>query len=137
MAYSIHETPVSSRRGFLKASAAGAATACGLALARSAHAAGSESIKIGMLGCGGRCGGAAAQALSLGKDVKLAGMVDVFEDRMRTQRDYFRANFPDQFLCTDETCTHGLEGYKAVIEASDALLIACPRNTIPSTPKRR
>ena len=86
MAHTTHDLSVSSRRDFLQASAAGAATACGLALARSAHAAGSESIRIGMLGCGGRCSGAAAQALSLGKDVKLVGMVDVFEDRMRAQR---------------------------------------------------
>ena len=41
------------------------------------------------------------------------------------QREYFRTTFPDQFVATDETCTSGLDGYKAVIEASDALLIAC------------
>jgi predicted dehydrogenase len=114
-----------SRRDFLKTSAAGVAVASGLSLARSAHAAGSAAIKIGMLGCGGRCSGAAAQALGLGKDVQLAGMSDVFERRMRGKRDWFKANFADQFIATDETCTHGLEGYKAVIEASDAVLIAC------------
>ncbi|HPM83189.1 MAG TPA: Gfo/Idh/MocA family oxidoreductase [Candidatus Anammoximicrobium sp.] len=114
-----------SRREFLKTSAVGMATASGLPLARSAHAAGSEAIKIGMLGCGGRCSGAAAQALSLGKDVKLAGMNDVFEKRMRGRKEYFKTRFPDQFIATDETCTYGLEGYKKVIEASDAVLIAC------------
>jgi predicted dehydrogenase len=118
-------TSVSSRRDFLKTSAAGAAAACGLSLARSAHAAGEQAVKIGMLGCGGRCSGAAAQALGLGKDVKLVGMSDVFEKRMRGKRDWFKANFPEQFLATDDTCTYGLEGYKAVIEASDAVLIAC------------
>jgi len=46
-----------SRREFLKTSAVGMAAASGLPLARSAHAAGSEAIKIGMLGCGGRCSG--------------------------------------------------------------------------------
>ncbi len=120
-----HPATQSSRRRFLKTSALGAATAYGLSIARGAHAAGNETIKIGMLGCGGRCSGAAAGALSVGKDVKLAGMVDVFEDRMQGRRDYFKARFPDQFVATDETCTYGLEGYKAVIEASDAVLIAC------------
>ncbi len=115
----------SSRREFLKTSAAGMAAVSGLALARSAHAAGSDSIKIGMLGCGGRCSGAGAQALGLGKDVKLAGMVDVFESRMRAKRDWFKATFPDQFIATDDTCTYGLDGYKRVLEASDAVLIAC------------
>ena len=115
----------SSRREFLKTSAAGVAAVSGLSLARSAHAAGGEAIKIGMLGCGGRCSGAAAQALSLGKDVKLAGMADVFEKRMRGRQDWFKANYPDQFTATDETCAFGLDGYKKVIEASDAVLIAC------------
>jgi len=114
-----------SRRTFLKASTVGAATLGGLSLARSAHAAGSQDIKIGMIGCGGRCSGAAAQALSVGKDVKLAGMVDVFRDRMESRRDYFKKRFPDQFVATDDTCTDGLDGYKAVIDASDAVLIAC------------
>lgn len=113
------------RRDFLRASTAGATVACGLALARSAHGAGNESIKIGMIGCGGRASGAAAQALSLGKDVKLAGMADVFNTRMRAKRDYFRTTFPEQFVATDDTCGSGLDGYKAVIAASDAVLIAC------------
>ena len=117
---------LASRRDFLKTTAvAGAATVGGLSLARSAHAQGQQQIRIGMLGCGGRCSGAGAQALGLGKDVKLAGMCDVFESRMRVKKDWFKANFPDQFIATDASCTYGLEGYKAVLEASDAVLIAC------------
>ncbi len=119
-------TNTASRRDFLRTSAAaGAATLGGLALARSVHAAGNQEIRIGMMGCGGRCAGAAQQALVLGKDVKLAGMVDVFERRMRAKREYFQTTFPDQFTATDQTCTYGLEGYKAVLESCDAVLIAC------------
>ena len=113
------------RREFLRTSAAGAAVVGGLSLARSAHAAGSQEIKIGMIGCGGRCSGAAAQALGVGKDVKLVGMADVFESRMQAKREILQNSFPDQFAGTDETCVFGLDGYKAVIEASDAVLIAC------------
>lgn len=114
-----------SRREFLKKSALGAATAYGLSLARSAHAAGGESIKIGMLGCGGRCTGAADAALGQGKDVQLAGMVDVFENRMEAKRKLLKTKFGDQVLENDDSFTYGLDGYKAVIEASDAVLIAC------------
>jgi predicted dehydrogenase len=114
-----------SRREFLKKSALGAAAAYGLSVARGAHAAGNEVIKVGMIGCGGRCSGAAAQALSVGKDVKLVAMTDVFENRMEAKRNLFKTNHADQFLATDETCTYGLDGYKTVIEASDAVLIAC------------
>ncbi len=113
-----------SRRTFLRR-ASGAAVLGGLSLGRSAHAAGKQEIKIGMIGCGGRCSGAAAGALSVGKDVKLAGMTDVFENRMQGKRDYFKKRFPGQFVATDDACAFGLDGYKAVIEASDAVLIAC------------
>ncbi len=114
-----------SRRQFLKRSAVAATSAYGLSVARSAHAAGGEAIKIGMIGCGGRCSGAAGQALSLGKDVKLAAMADIFESRMRAKRKYFQTKYPHQFVATDDTCVFGLDGYKTVIEASDAVLIAC------------
>ncbi len=113
-----------SRREFWKKTTATGAVAA-LSIARSAHAAGKQEIRIGMIGCGGRCSGAAAQALSLGKDVKLAGMVDVFESRMRAKKEYFQQHFPDQFVATDDTCTFGLQGYKAVLAACDAVLIAC------------
>ncbi len=122
------QTPTSTRptrREFLKASAATTAAVGGLSLARSAHAAGSEQIRIGMIGCGGRCSGAAAAALRLGKDVKLAGMTDVFEGRMRAKQQWFMANFPEQFIATDDACAWDLDGHQAVIEASDAVLIAC------------
>ena len=118
-------TALSTRREFLKRSALGAAAVAGLPLARSAHAAGKQEIRIGMIGCGGRCSGAAGQALGLGKDVKLVAMTDVFESRMRAKQKLFKAQFADQFLATDATCACGLEGYKAVIAASDAVLIAC------------
>ncbi len=111
-----------SRREFLRHAAA---TTAAFSLSRSVHAAGREEIRIGMIGCGGRCSGAANAALALGKDVKLAGMVDVFESRMAAKRDLFRGKYADQFVATPETCTSGLDGYQAVIAASDAVLIAC------------
>jgi myo-inositol 2-dehydrogenase / D-chiro-inositol 1-dehydrogenase len=115
-----------SRRDFLKTSVlAGTAAAGGLSIARSAHAAGKAEIRIGMIGCGGRCSGAAAQALGLGKDIKLAGMTDVFQERMRAKQKLFKTEFPDQFIAKDDACTYGLEGYKAVLAACDAVLIAC------------
>ena len=78
----IHREP--NRRDFLKCSAATAATAAaGLAVARTAHAAGSDELKIALLGCGGRGTGAAAQALNTDGPVKLWAMADVFDDRLQ------------------------------------------------------
>ncbi len=48
------------------------------------HAAGDETIKVALVGCGGRGTGAAAQALKTAGPVKLWAMADVFEDKLET-----------------------------------------------------
>ena len=47
-----------------------------------AHAAGDDTIKIGLVGCGGRGTGAASQALRTKGNVKLVAMGDAFKDRL-------------------------------------------------------
>ncbi len=76
-----------SRRAFLKTTAQ-AATAisalAGVALP-AVHAQGSDQIKIALIGCGGRGGGAAKNALSVQKGgAKLVAMADVFESKLNT-----------------------------------------------------
>ena len=61
----------SHRREFLKSSSAlvvGGSLAATLGTARSVHAAGSDVIRIGLIGCGGRGSGAAGNALKAGKE---------------------------------------------------------------------
>ena len=73
------------RRGFLKSSSAiaGSAVALGsLSIERGALAQSSDTIKVALVGCGGRGSGAANQALSTAGDVKLVAMADAFKDRM-------------------------------------------------------
>ena len=84
----LSNTP-SSRREFLKGSAAavvGSALAPGLAGA--VHIAGSDVIRVGLIGCGGRGTGAAENALLAGPDVRLVAMGDVFADRFSRDRRY-------------------------------------------------
>jgi len=68
------------RRSFLKT--ASLASASLIALNPVAHAAGSDAIKIALIGCGARGSGAAAQALATGMNVKLWAMADAFPDRL-------------------------------------------------------
>src|SRR4029078_4231207 len=72
-----------SRRDFLKTSAA---TVAGLGLAGAfappVHAAGSDTIKIALIGCGNRGTGALVQALSTKGSVKLWALADTFSDRV-------------------------------------------------------
>jgi len=74
-----------SRRSFLeKSSKLIAGTALGAAMAPRVHAAGDETIKVALIGCGGRGTGAVTQALSTKGPVKLWTMADVFADKLET-----------------------------------------------------
>src|SRR3954471_3605732 len=71
-------TPSSSRREFLTT----AAIAGTLATLPNVHAAGSVVLRVGLVGCGSRGTGAAAQALNADPNVKLVALADAFEDRL-------------------------------------------------------
>jgi len=115
-----------SRRDFLKlsATAVSAATIAALDLSRSAYAAGSDVIRVGMIGCGGRNAGAAAQALTADKGARLVAMCDLFLDRVHDKRNMIRKEKPAQVQVDDDHCFTGFDGYKKVIECSDVVLIA-------------
>src|SRR5690242_17996738 len=70
------------RREFLQTSAAIAAVAATQLGESSAKAQSSETLRVGLIGCGGRGSGAAAQALKADKNVKLWAMADAFADRL-------------------------------------------------------
>ena len=55
-----------------------------------AYAAGSDIIRVGMIGCGGRNTGAAAQALTADKGARLVAMCDIFLDRVKAVRELLR-----------------------------------------------
>jgi predicted dehydrogenase len=68
-----------SRRAFLTTAAAAGT----MAAFSNAHAAGSDVLRVGLIGCGDRGTGAATQALSADSNVKLVAMADVFADRLQ------------------------------------------------------
>ena len=116
--------PRPSRRRFLKTTAA-AAVLGELSIGRVAHAAGSDIIKIGMVGCGGRCTGAADNAMTADPGVRLVAMTDLFADRAQAKRKMLKQQKPEQVQVADDHCFSGIDGYKHVIEAADVVLIAC------------
>src|SRR5262245_40937163 len=72
-----------SRRDFLTPAAATAATA---SLLPAVHAAGSDVLKVGLVGCGGRGTGAAAQAANAGQGIKIVALADMFKDQIERTR---------------------------------------------------
>lgn len=80
------QPPGSTRREFLKTStlaAAGGAIVGAMQLGHGVHAAGDDTLRVGLIGCGGRGTGAASQALMADSRVKLTAMGDAFDDRLQ------------------------------------------------------
>jgi predicted dehydrogenase len=116
----------SSRRDFLKTTAAAAGTALAgqLSLAPAVHAAGSDVIKVGLIGCGGRGTGAAEQCLRADPHVKLVAVGDAFEDRARGVLNHLEAG--GKQIDVGNRVYVGLDAYRKVIADVDLVILATP-----------
>ena len=113
-----------SRRGFLKSTAAAAASTA--ILAPSVHAAGGDTLKVALIGCGGRGTGAAKNALAADSNVKLVAVADVFEDLAVKGLNTVKSAFPDKVDVPPERIFSGFDGYKAAIDAAAVVVMATP-----------
>ena len=93
-------------------------------VAMSAHAAGDGTIRIGVIGCGGRGEAAAQNAMNAGKDIRLVAMADIVGDRMLEVRTGLKVKYGDQVAVNDDRLFTGFDAYKGVIERSDVVIIA-------------
>ena len=124
-----------SRRQFLKTSAVlGTLAASELAVARGAQVAGGDLLRVGLVGCGGRGTGAAAQALQADRNVKLVAMADAFADRLQTSLASLRRNeaIAEKVDVSEERCFVGFDAYRRVIEAVDVVLLCTPPHFRPA-----
>jgi len=118
--------PDSTRRTFLKQSAATTAVAAvtQLGLAANAHAGGGETLKVGLVGCGGRGTGAAEQALTADKGAKLVAMADAFKDQLDASLSALKGGpSGSQVDVPADRQYVGFDAYKAVIDQSDVVLL--------------
>lgn len=106
-----------SRRNFLKASAA-------LPLSMSAYASGSDIIRVGVIGCGGRGEAAAMNAMNADKGVRIVAMADLLLDRVQEKRSALKLKYPNQVTVDDDHCFSGFDGYKGIIESVDVVIVA-------------
>ncbi|MGQ9576456.1 MAG: Gfo/Idh/MocA family protein [Thermoguttaceae bacterium] len=126
--------PRRSRREFLEQSAAalGATAAAGLSIARAAHAFGSDVIRVGLIGCGGRGSGAALNAMNAGRDIRLVAMADVFKDRLQGARQRLKAEKPDQVAVDDDHALVGFDAYQKLLQSGiEVVLIAAASHFHP------
>lgn len=118
----------SDRRTFIKTSAvlAGGAMLSSLPF-YGAYAAGDETIKVALVGCGGRGTGAAFQALAARPNVKLVAMADAFRDRIDASYKPLSVKFGnDRVNVPEDKKFVGFDGYKHAIAEADVVLLATP-----------
>ena len=121
-----------SRRDFLKTSGRiAAASALATGLGSSLYAAGSSTIQLAFVGCGGRGSGAAANALRVpGRGpIKLVAMADVFQNRLDNSYKNLKAGFGDQVDVPKERQFIGFDAYKKAMDClrpGDIVILTTP-----------
>ncbi len=122
-----------SRRDFLKSSTTAVAGTATLAaslstLAPAVYAQGSDLLKVGLVGCGGRGSGAASNALHGDANCELVAMADAFPDAIEGSLRNLKndASINGRIKVKDDMKFTGLEAYKKVIDSCDVVLLASP-----------
>ncbi len=116
----------SSRREFLEkstATVAGTALAGSLNVARNAHAAGDDQIKIALIGCGGRGNGAATNCLQSCDNVKLVAVADAFEEKAKASADRLKKKFGDKVDVPQDRVFAGFDAYQKAIDSGIDMVI--------------
>jgi predicted dehydrogenase len=116
-------TSGATRRDFLKATATAAGALAAGALTGAAHAAGGDTIKVGLIGCGGRGKGAAENVLNAAKGVQIVALGDVFPDRLAAARKHLTDYAADDKIkelgnsvdLPEDRCFVGLDAYEKVL----------------------
>ena len=119
-----------SRREFLKNTGriAAASALAGVVLPH-VHAAEDNTIRLALIGCGGRGTGAAMNALSTKGPSKLVAMADVFDFRINGSLGQLSKRFPKDVDVPKERQFLGMDGYKKAVEAvgpGGLVLLATP-----------
>lgn len=122
-------TSGSSRRTFLKTAGLVAGTVAAGSFVPRVHAGENNTIKVALVGAGGRGTGAVANALSTAGPTKFWAIADVFEDRIQANLGQLSKQFPDKVDVPPERQFIGFDGYKKAIDAldpGDVVLLATP-----------
>ena len=124
--------PSTSRRDFLKkTSLAAAGTALAGAITARSYAGENNTIRIALVGCGGRGTGAVAQAMSTKGPTRLVAMADFFDTKIKSTLATLRQSgpFEPQIDVPPDRQFAGLDGYKKAIDClgpGDVVILATP-----------
>lgn len=98
-----------------------------LPVGASAYVAGDDTLKVAVIGCGGRGTGAADQALSTKGKVKVVALADAFRDRLDESFTSLSKKYgKDKFDVPEKNKFVGFDGYKQAIALADVVILATP-----------
>jgi myo-inositol 2-dehydrogenase/D-chiro-inositol 1-dehydrogenase len=120
----------SDRRDFL-AAAAGTVAATAAFGTPDVHVSVDDSLKIGLVGCGGRGSGAAGFAMEADANAKLVALGDMFPERLESAKANLREKGKEKFAVDDKNCFVGWDAYKHVTDMVDVVLLATPPHFRP------
>lgn len=87
----------------------------------------SNTLKVGLIGCGGRGSGAAEQALNADENVVLSAMADAFKDQLDNSYDYLMKLFPQKVQVAKDHKFVGLDAFRKLIDSDvDVIILAAP-----------
>lgn len=115
------------RRDFLKTTAAiaGGTVLSSMPLA-GAFAAGSDVIKVALIGCGGRGTGATFDALSSGFNIKVVALADAFKDNLDSTYKTLKDKWQDKIDVPEKNRFVGFDAYKEAIKLADVVILTTP-----------
>lgn len=122
------------RRQFLQTSAAiaGGVMVSPYTMATYPHVNVDNTIKIALVGCGGRGSGAANEALNTGDDIRLVAMADAFQEKLDVSYKNLKEIHGDKVAVTEENKFVGLDGYKEAMKLADIVFLATPPGFRPA-----
>jgi len=125
-------TQAPTRRTFLQAAGTLSAAAL-LSPGIPVFAAGSDRIRVGLVGCGGRGTGAAQDCLNADPGVEITALADLFEDRLQGCRTHLGNQVGDRLKVTDDTCFVGFDACEKLcaLDTVDLVIIATPPHFRP------
>jgi len=116
-----------SRRDFIKTSAAVSLAALTSTGVSRLFAAGSDKLRVGLIGCGGRGTGAAKNCVDSSDNVEIVAMGDLFRDQLDKSLRRLKGKVADKVSVTEDTCFVGFDAYKKVIGSDvDMVILATP-----------
>ncbi|MBN1505680.1 MAG: Gfo/Idh/MocA family oxidoreductase [Sedimentisphaerales bacterium] len=109
-----------SRRDFIKASAVSLAA---LGTAGQAYAAGSDTVRVGIIGCGGQGTRDLVSCVKSSPGVEIVAMADLFEDRLKESLANLKKDVPAAVKVTPERCFVGFDAHKKLLQTDVQMVL--------------